>query len=64
MRAYSIPLDFHHRQNPEPVIPSETTPKRLSFGHANARGIKCLQRLRKVEAKVRSADAVVRTLRR
>jgi hypothetical protein len=35
----------------------------LSFDHADTRGIKRLQRLRKVEAEVRSADAVVRTMR-
>jgi hypothetical protein len=35
----------------------------LSFDHADARGIKRLQRLRKVEAEMRSADAVVRTMR-
>ncbi len=43
------------------------SPKRLlddlSFDHADTRGIKCLQRLRKVEAEMRSADAVVRTMR-
>jgi len=37
--------------------------KDLSFDHADARGIKRLQRLRKVEAEMRSADAVVRTMR-
>jgi hypothetical protein len=38
----------------------------LSFDHADACGIKRLQRLqrlRKVKAEVRSADAVVRTMR-
>jgi hypothetical protein len=35
----------------------------LSFDHADTRGIKRLQCLRKVEAEVRSADAVVRTMR-
>ena len=40
----------------------EKDQKDLSFDHANARGIKRLQRLRKVEAEVRSADAVVRTM--
>jgi hypothetical protein len=35
----------------------------LSFDHDDTCGIKRLQRLRKVEAEVRSADAVVRTMR-
>jgi hypothetical protein len=35
----------------------------MSFNHADARGIKRLRRLRKVEAEVWSADAVVRTMR-
>lgn len=36
--------------------------KEISFHHANARGIKRLQTLRKIEAEMRSADAIVRTM--
>ena len=43
--------------------PRKRLEKYLSFVHADARGIKRLQRLRKVEAEMRSADAVVRTMR-
>lgn len=51
-----------------PQIRSQFCPRKelqmdLSFDHADARGIKRLQRLRKVEAEMRSADAVVRTMR-
>jgi hypothetical protein len=65
---YYIPLDFCRRQDPDPVLAPKMTAKRLqknfSFDHAATRGIKRLQRLRKVEAEVRSADAIVRTMRR
>lgn len=63
MRAHSVPLDFRRGQDREPVLPPKKTPKDLSFDHADARGIKRLQRLRKVEAEMRSADALVRTMR-
>ena len=43
--------------------PRKRLQKDLSFDHAGARGTKRLQRLRKVEAEMRSADAVVRTMR-
>ncbi|RYP55734.1 hypothetical protein DL771_012475 [Monosporascus sp. 5C6A] len=43
--------------------PRKRLQKDLSFDHADARGIERLQRLRKVEAEVRPADAVVRTMR-
>jgi hypothetical protein len=43
--------------------PQKRLQKDLSFDHADARGIKRLQPLRKVEAEMRSADAVVCTMR-
>jgi hypothetical protein len=43
--------------------PRKRLEKDLSFDHADARGIKRLQPLRKVEAEMRSADAVVHTMR-
>jgi hypothetical protein len=61
--TYSIPLDLRRRQDPEPVLPPKNTPKGSFFDHADTHGIKRLQRLCKVEAEVRSTDAIVRTMR-
>lgn len=64
LRAYSIPVDFRRRQDIRSQFsPRKRLQKDLSFDHADTRGIKRLQRLLKVEAEVRSADAVVRTMR-
>jgi hypothetical protein len=62
---YSNPLDFHRRQDPDPVLPPRKTPKdsSLTFDYAATRGIKRLHRLRKVQAEVRSSDAVMRKMR-
>lgn len=63
MRANSIPLHFRRGQDREPILSPKKSPMDLSFDYADARGIKRLQRLRKVEAEMRSADALVRTMR-
>jgi hypothetical protein len=65
MRAYSIlfPTTSAADRIQSQFCPRKRLQKDLSFDHADARGIKRLQRLRKVEAEVRSTDAVVRTMR-
>jgi hypothetical protein len=45
------------------VLPPKRLLKDSFFKYADARGIKRMQRVRKVEAEVRSADAIVRTMR-
>ena len=59
-----VPFQYSPRLPPQTRSGArERLQKDLSFDHADARGIKRLQRLRKVEAEMRSADAVVRTMR-